>query len=191
MSCVSRDAEAVGDGWIDHPIIQQDPEIVVDQAVPNIVPEGDDSITPEGDNYGSDDGAIAPTCTSNRRRLQRGDLGEPQWGRDANGRLRRANLANLLATKQISLSAAEKEKFACTLGTKSVPPLASRMSRKKMKRRQHMARCKEVGEIALNAMEMNVPTVAELINSPLPKFIHLAANNCGYCGSKKELILEW
>ena len=58
------------------------------QAVPNIVPEGDDSIAPEGDNDGSDDGAIAPTRT--RRRRQRGDLGEPQWGRDTNGRLRRS-----------------------------------------------------------------------------------------------------
>ena len=95
---------AQGDGWIGHPIIQQDPEIVVDLAVPNIVPEGDYSIAPEGDNDGSDDGAIAPTCTRRRRRrrLQSGDLGEPQWGRDENGRLRRANLANLLATKQIS-----------------------------------------------------------------------------------------
>ena len=87
----------------------------MDQAVPNIVPEGDDYIAPEGDNDGSDDSAIAPTCT--RRCRQRGDLGEPQWGRDANGRLRRANLANLLETKQISLSADEKEQFACTLGT--------------------------------------------------------------------------
>ena len=78
----------------------------MDQAVTNIVPEGDDSITPEGDNCGSDDGTIAPTRTHTRRRRQRGDLGEPQWGRDANGRLRRAHLANLLATKQISLSAA-------------------------------------------------------------------------------------
>ena len=62
-----HDTELEGDGWIDHPIIQQDPEIVVDQAVPNIVPEGDDYIAPEGDNDGSDDGAIAPTRT--RRRL--------------------------------------------------------------------------------------------------------------------------
>ena len=82
---------------------------MVDQEVPNIVPEGDDSIAPEGDNDGSDDGAIAPTLTRTRCRRQRGDLGKPQWVRDANGSLRRANLANLLATKQISLSAAEKE----------------------------------------------------------------------------------
>ena len=92
-----HDTEPEGDGWIDHPIIQQNPEIVVDQAVPNIVPDGDDSISLEGDNHGSDDGAIAPTRTRTRRCRQRGDLGEPQWGRDANGRLRRANLANLLA----------------------------------------------------------------------------------------------
>ena len=103
----THDTEPEGYGWIDHPIIQQDPEIVVDQAVPNIVPEGDNSIAPEGDNYVSDDGAISHTRT--RCRCQRGDSGEPQWGRDANGRLRRANLANLLATKQIRLSDAEKD----------------------------------------------------------------------------------
>ena len=57
----THDTEPEGDGWIDHPIIQQDPQVVVDQAVTNILPEGDDSIAPEGDNYGSDDGAIAPT----------------------------------------------------------------------------------------------------------------------------------
>ena len=50
-------------------------EIAMDQAVPNIVPEGDNSIAPEGDNDGSDDGAIAPTHTLRRR--QCGDLGEP------------------------------------------------------------------------------------------------------------------
>ena len=98
----THDIEPEGDGWIDHPIMQNDPEIVRDQAVPNIVPDGHNSIAPEGDNYGSDDGAIAPPC--NRYCCQR--AGKPQWGRDANGRLRRANLANLLATKQISLSAA-------------------------------------------------------------------------------------
>ena len=76
--------------------MQHNPEIVVDQAVPNIVPEGDDSIAPEGDNYGSDDGAIAPP----RTRRERERAGKPQWGKDTNGRLQRTNLANLLATKK-------------------------------------------------------------------------------------------
>ena len=45
--------------------------------------------------------------------------------------------------------------------------------------------------MALNTTKMNVPTVAELMNSPLAKFIHLAANDCGYSGSKKEIIYSW
>ena len=45
--------------------------------------------------------------------------------------------------------------------------------------------------MALNTMDMNVPTVAELMNSPLAKFILLAANDCGYLGSKKEIICSW
>ena len=185
----TRDTEPEGDGWIDHPIMQQDPEILAGNEGPNIVPEGDDSIAPEGDNADSDDGAIAPP--RRRRRRQRGNLAEPQWGRDDNGRLRRANLANLLATERVSLSAAEKKQFACTLGTKSVPPLASRMSRKRMKYKQRMARRKEIGDMALNTMEMNVPTVEALMNSPLAKFIHLAANDCGYRGSKTDIICRW
>ena len=47
----------------------------------------------------------------------------------------------------------EKEQFTCTLGTKSVPPLASCMPRNKMKRRQRMARRKDIGDMALNTMD--------------------------------------
>ena len=54
-----------------------------------------------------------------------------------------------------------------------------------------MARRKEIGDMALNTMEMNASTVAELMSSPLAKFIHLAAKNCGYRGSKKEIFFSW
>jgi hypothetical protein len=32
-----------------------------------------------------------------------------------------------------------------------------------------------------------IPTDAELLESPLAKYITLAANNCGYSGTAKEL----
>jgi len=41
-------------------------------------------------------------------------------------------------------------------------------------------------------MELDhIPTVVELMDSPLAKFIHLAANDCGYNGSTQELICNW
>ena len=43
----------------------------------------------------------------------------------------------------------------------------------------------------LNMIEMNVPTVEELMLSPLARFAHLAENVCGYNGSVKELICNW
>ena len=43
----------------------------------------------------------------------------------------------------------------------------------------------------LNIMPMDVPTVEQLLASPLAKFIHLASNDCGYNGSVKELICGW
>ena len=45
----------------------------------------------------------------------------------------------------------------------------------------------------LNAIEMrqNVPTVEELLNSPLSCFISFAANSCGYSSTTQELIVNW
>ena len=46
--------------------------------------------------------------------------------------------------------------------------------------------------MAVNAMDMgSIPTVVELLNSPLAIFIYLAANDCGCNSSKKELICNW
>ncbi len=40
-------------------------------------------------------------------------------------------------------------------------------------------------------MSDEVPTIEELMASPLSKFIHLAANECGYNGTRIELICDW
>ena len=52
-------------------------------------------------------------------------------------------------------------------------------------------RRREIGDMLLNNMVMDVPTVDELLASPLAKFIHLAANDCGYNGTVRELICDW
>jgi hypothetical protein len=45
-------------------------------------------------------------------------------------------------------------------------------------------------ELMLSA-EIEVPTVEALMACPLSKFIHFAANNCGYKGSRYDLICNW
>eukprot|EP00956_Cyclotella_meneghiniana_P041353 scaffold223888_cov20-Cyclotella_meneghiniana.AAC.1 len=39
--------------------------------------------------------------------------------------------------------------------------------------------------------EVEVPTVEALMACPLSKFIHFAANDCGYKGSRYDLICNW
>ena len=36
-----------------------------------------------------------------------------------------------------------------------------------------------------------IPTVETLLDSPLSRFITLAANNCGYSGTTEELVVNW
>eukprot|EP00956_Cyclotella_meneghiniana_P016588 scaffold26237_cov49-Cyclotella_meneghiniana.AAC.1 len=39
--------------------------------------------------------------------------------------------------------------------------------------------------------EIEVPTIEALMACPLSKFIHFAANDCGYSGSRYDLIANW
>ena len=58
-----------------------------------------------------------------------------------------------------------------------------------------MAHLRTEGDKYLNEMrfddEKNPITVDTLLNNPLAKFIHLAANDCGYKGTVKELVCNW
>ena len=40
-------------------------------------------------------------------------------------------------------------------------------------------------------MTDEIPTVADLMDSPLAKYITLAANDCGYSGTAEELIVNY
>ena len=44
---------------------------------------------------------------------------------------------------------------------------------------------------ALNSLASDLPSIEDIMNCPLSKFIHFAANDCGYHGSKKDLIVNW
>jgi hypothetical protein len=43
----------------------------------------------------------------------------------------------------------------------------------------------------LKELRDDVPSMEELMDSPLPCFITFAANSCGYSGTTKELIVNW
>jgi hypothetical protein len=41
------------------------------------------------------------------------------------------------------------------------------------------------------SIEDSLPSISDLINSPLSKYITLAANDCGYDGTAEELIVSY
>lgn len=66
------------------------------------------------------------------------------------------------------------------------------MSAKRIRYRKRLAARRQVGDEMLERAEMEeVPTVETLMASPLSKFIHFAANNCGYAGTRMEVIANW
>ena len=50
--------------------------------------------------------------------------------------------------------------------------------------------CQETDTLLLHS-ELEVPSVEALMACPLSKYIHFAANDCGYKGSRYELIANW
>ena len=65
--------------------------------------------------------------------------------------------------------------------------------RKRLKYKQYRRQLRENGDESLAMMTMteSVPTVVELMDSPLAKYIKLAANDCGYRGTEEELIVNY
>ncbi len=65
--------------------------------------------------------------------------------------------------------------------------------KKRLKFKQYRRRLKEDSDLLLSMLSMTdgIPTVAELMGSPLAKYITLAANDCGYSGMVEELIVNY
>jgi hypothetical protein len=88
-----------------------------------------------------------------------------------------------------------QEMFALTLGSKQIPPYANTMSKKKkaLKCQQYQRSLQSRGNSALQLMsiEESLPSISDLINSPLSMYITLAANDCGYDGMAEELIVQY
>ena len=162
------------DFWADHPAQQEPPDEFLSDEVssphrPTAVPE---------EAHGSPDSPEEAPPVEN-------DV--EQLGRSADGKSRRIrqNRARYDA--------------AVTLGEKQIPPeivrdyhlSCRRKSRKRSAYRARMARRRKEADLLLCQTELEVPTVEALMASPLSKFIHLAANDCGYSGSRYDLICNW
>jgi hypothetical protein len=74
--------------------------------------------------------------------------------------------------------------FALTFGQQDIPPMAQKMSKKRQRLNYKQYHCsiKRSGDMALMSLTLDktIPTVADLLASPLAKYITLAANDCGY-----------
>jgi hypothetical protein len=113
------------------------------------------------------------------------------------GKLERFNLW----TFQHSLTRLDKlnlDIFTLTFGKKNIPPIALKLSKKKkrLKYKQYRRGLCDNGDASLAVMALTdgsdgIPTIAELLESPLAKYITLAANNCGYSGTAEELIVSY
>jgi hypothetical protein len=122
---------------------------------------------------------------------------EHVWKPDSDGKLERLNLWSYRQSLA-KLDKLNRDIFTLTLGKKEVPPMAKILSRKKqrLKYKQYRRSLREDGDAALSMMALaeasdGIPTVAELMESPLARYITLAANDCGYIGTTEELIVSY
>jgi hypothetical protein len=85
--------------------------------------------------------------------------------------------------------------FALTFGHHDIPPMAQQMSkkRKRLNYKQYLASFRRSSDMALMTLTLDktVPTIADLLASPLAQYITLAANDCGYGGTAQELIVSY
>ncbi len=75
------------------------------------------------------------------------------------------------------------------------PPKAKKLSKKHihLNYKQYKQLLRDEGDTSLNKMrvEESCPAISELLASLLAEFITLAANDCGYSGTEKELIVNY
>ena len=86
-----------------------------------------------------------------------------------------------------------KVDYKMHMGEKQIPPGVRRMSVQRIRHSKRMAMRREIGDqMMMRAEEAGtVPTVETLMASPISKFIQFAANDCGYGGTRREIITNW
>ena len=196
--------ESEGEKWADHPSVILNP-----QPIPQIENEHEHSTTlpqppmviPPEDLSNAPEGAVpVPAESRPIRRRSRRQHGDPRWTRDADGRLKRIDFANMTREQfnncKSTLTEAQQHQYhvsLCAERSLHHSPRMNRLCRKKRTYRKRMNYNREVGDQMLNRMELNedMPTVDEILKSPLSRFITFAANDCGYGGNTRDLIVNW
>jgi hypothetical protein len=88
-----------------------------------------------------------------------------------------------------------RDMFALTFGHQDIPPMAQQMSNKQqhLNYKQYSMSFRRSGDMALMSLTLDktILTVADLLASPLEKYITLAGNDCVYSGTAKELIVSY
>jgi hypothetical protein len=89
-----------------------------------------------------------------------------------------------------------RDMLSLTFGQQDIPPMAQKMSKKQHRLNYKQYRCsiKRSDDMVLMSLTLDktIPTVADLLASPaLAIHITLAANDCGYGGKAKELIVTY
>ena len=133
----------------------------------------------------------APEGAYQRRRGKAKQYPPAVWRRGADGKLERIAM-NIVRKEYKKFN---RDMFALTFGHHDIPPMAQRMSKKRQRLnyKQYCMSYRRSGDMALMSLTLDktIPTVADLLASPLAQYITLAANDCGYSGTAKELIVSY
>jgi hypothetical protein len=177
------------DGFVHIPQPLPAPNIVNEGAGPNIIPEGDDPVN-------APEGAAIPPAPNIGMRKNRGRACQyppTKWICGADGKMEHLNCNEL--KQQNAICKLNQDIFALTFGARQILPDAQTMSKKKkrLKYKQYQRSLQSSGDWVLQLMsiEDSLPSISDLINSLLSKYITLAANDCGYDGTVEELIVSY
>ena len=99
-----------------------------------------------------------------------------------------------------------RPKYSFTLGDKQIP-IAVRNELRISKKKRHqwkmdfhhrkgdaMLRAQSFNAIITNSVQESsddLPSIDDIMKCPLSKFIHFDDNDCGYCGTRRKLVVNW
>ena len=206
---LSQDVDARSEGddtgpmpapWQDHPNIavdandEESPAVVEPDPAPNIDDTPTESTTAPSDpapniaNEGADTANEgAPTRRSTRRRKQRVVVNDTSPVRTRSGRNYRKRDSRLRKNARVKYNILQHRQV----------PLAVRNAMRATKNRtfkQQMNHLRVEGDKLMDAAKMTEVmgvSVDQIMDCPLSKYIHFAANECGYSGTRLERIANW
>jgi len=167
--------ESEGDLWADHPSVTAGPS-TPGAPTPALV---------------EDDSPAQTNQPARRRRSQVEQLNADEYKGSRDGNLGRNRSGR---SKRITAAALAR-----------APTKVQSALRAKIKYKQSMRSRREIGDNMLSFAkteyrsgrdtvtvdDVDVPSVDYIMNCPLSRFIHFAANECGYAGTREDLVVNW